>query len=204
MSKKYIFHKIDEVVFAKIDTLKSSPFYSKYTETIDQLKDTHQRYVNTAISYSLILLPVIITSFILYGNISTRIQLAQKQSILDEIELFNAKNMLISDMERKLTTAMPINTKNSLLNRLNNLSSRSSISQEYISVQDFQTVRSVGSIKEYSAQVAFKSLSTKQLSSFLAFLIKEKINISLLDIKKTEDISSLEGNISLIIFGKNE
>ncbi len=201
MKKKGLFYSLDKNIFNKINTFKSSHIYGHYHEFIETLSDIQQKYVNMAVSYFFILIPILIAFYLFLGNTNKRFELNKKKEILEEINIFNSTNTKITVLKRDLVNTLSIKDKSSLENAISNIAGQIPINTGNISVLSFNVVKTIDDLSQLKGQVSFKNFSTKQLSSFLSSLIQKKINIETIDIKKSQENNSLQGIINLIYFG---
>ena len=149
MKIKAFFYSLDQSIFDKVNVFKSSRLYGNYHEFIEKLSDIQQKYINMAVSYAFVLIPLIIVFYLFLGNTDKRFELSKKREILEEINAFNHMNTKITILKRNLITSLSIKDKSSLQNAISNIVGQISINKENISVLSFNVVKTLDSFKQF-------------------------------------------------------
>lgn len=197
-AKKSPFQQIDEAIFRGIDQLKTQPPYQKFQEAISKLSEQQQKAVNLSLSYLLLALPLILVITIFAMNSSLRSTIADKKAIQDEIQKFNDRRAESDVKGRELIVPAPIAAQSELQGKISQLLGRVRIPTTSVNVRSFNEGRVAGDLREYSAELIFDKLSTKQFTDLIKQLEeRERMRVSGLLIENRIDQSILKGRMTL-------
>lgn len=199
MNKKSPFQQIDEALFKVVDQLKNQAFYSQFQAVIGKLSDQQQKAVNLTMSYLLLFIPVLLLLAVWVMNSSLRSNIAYKNEILNEIDLFNNKRVESDNKGREIVLQSPILAQSELQTRIANVLGRIRVPTSAVTVTSFQEGKVAGSLKSYDAVINFDKLSTDQFTELVQNLEeRERIKVSGMRIENRIDQSILKGKINLL------
>ena len=196
------FRRIDEKIFDAIDRFKSSSTYEKYEGLLGRFSDDGQRHINMLVSYAVVLAPLLLAGIFFLGNKGKRAELEEKRRVLEEIELFNKKNLTIGGFQNTLAVSFTANNQDSLQSRINNVAGRALINTEDVTLSSYTEKEVSNNLKESSGKLNFKNLSTKQLGSLISTLIADRFRVVEIEAKKDNDGLSIGGTLEIVYFGK--
>lgn len=197
-AKKSPFQQIDEAIFRGIDQLKTQPAYLKFQEALSKLSEQQQKVVNLSLSYLLLALPLVLVVTIFVMNSSLRSTIEEKKAIQDEIQKFNERRAESDVKGRELIVPAPIAAQSELQGKISQLLGRVRIPTTSVNVRSFNEGRSAGDLREYSAELVFDKLSTKQFTDLIKQLEeRERMRVSGLLIENRIDQSILKGRMTL-------
>lgn len=197
-AKKSPFQQIDEAIFRGIDQLKTQPAYLKFQEALSKLSEQQQKVVNLSLSYLLLALPLVLVVTIFVMNSSLRSTIEEKKAIKDEIQKFNERRAESDVKGRELIVPAPIAAQSELQGKISQLLGRVRIPTTSVNVRSFNEGRSAGDLREYSAELVFDKLSTKQFTDLIKQLEeRERMRVSGLLIENRIDQSILKGRMTL-------
>ncbi|MDB9786760.1 hypothetical protein OAB57_01530 [Bacteriovoracaceae bacterium] len=198
LKRFFLFKKIDNFLFIKIDELKKTPFFNKYLESLSRFTFESQNIINQITTYLIIFFPIIVTA-IFYINVSKKSrELDLKQNILKEATHSLNMKQSIKTLKKTFFTTPPFQNRSDLNNRIKLASNKSRIDLKNISLKSFKSTIAIGNINSTKSDIEFKALSLKELVSLVSFLTKNKqIKINNIKIHK-DDKSLLNGTFNII------
>jgi len=146
----------------------------------------------------LLALPLILVLTIFIMNSSLRSSIETKKSIQDEIQKFNERRAESDVKGRELIVPAPIAAQSELQGKISQLLGRVRIPTTSVNVRSFNEGRVAGDLREYSAELVFDKLSTKQFTDLIKQLEeRERMRVSGLLIENRIDKSILKGRMTL-------
>ncbi len=197
---KKLFQKFDEATFKGVDQIKATPQFNQVANSIEGLPEEGQKFVNQGVTYLISFLPIIILLILFLVNNSIRSSIKEKEELIEDIGQFyglRAQSLKIGDT---LVGMTPLNGKNALKGKLDNIARTYALNANALKVQDFSNNR-FGELIQTQATVSFRELSTPKLIGLLdSFLVQEKAR--LVDIKLSKKNDSLDGTFSFVHYGR--
>jgi hypothetical protein len=197
--------KLDEFIFSKLDTLKTSEQYNKVEAAYSELDDDYQMIARYGIIAVLFLVPLIILMILTFSNSSLREEIAQKEELIKTGNEIIARDGLIRRAERLHLGQGPISTQATFETRLSQLAGSAGSETENLSVIKFEKIDQAGNIVQALIDVQFKQQTNKQVFSLVSTMksmLKGKIDS--LTIKKNKENELLDGIIRLAYYWKSD
>ena len=88
--KTNIFIRIDELVFQKLDILKSETSFQRINELLSSLDENQQKIYAQLLTFFLIIIPYLFVITLWWGNHKAKLDLNIKTQILEQISILNA------------------------------------------------------------------------------------------------------------------
>jgi len=196
---------MDETIFKGIEEVKAQPAIQKFIDELNARSEEQQKVINHLLSIFAILLPIFITLFIYWQNVSLKSEIETRQFILKEVAE-NAKKKNQLDLTGRSIIGPGEIRELSDLQRLvrSSLSSRG-VTPDNLTVTDFSQVQAGEGLTQTSATLNFSGFSTQELTGLFQDLIqRQKVKISAIQIEKKEQKNLLEGSFQIYHFSKLE
>lgn len=151
--KVHIFKLIDEYLFKQVELLKSSPATQKINEQLSVLTQNQQKYLNQFINIGILLTPLIVVSFIFFGNVSKKNEIETKQEIFDIINTYSSKKSEATRLSRDVISPKFIGTQKDLQRNLNAALSGAGVDFSKIELTFFDQTKPSSSLTQSRAQL---------------------------------------------------
>ncbi|HLE12476.1 MAG: hypothetical protein A2385_11035 [Bdellovibrionales bacterium RIFOXYB1_FULL_39_21] len=202
MMKLFAFLKpLDIYLFQQLDLLKANSFYLQIIDRVSALNSSAQKITYQVASFSIIFLPLFITTLLLMANCSLRSDLDEKYLIKENIDLYLKNKNILNAMDNMMAT-QEIKSAEELTTKIESVLNGLKVSARNASVANFNTDESWGSITQVSADLNFSDFSMEDFAAFITALISEKINIHNLNINRNPANQTIKGDIHLVIFNR--
>ncbi|OFZ70777.1 MAG: hypothetical protein A2504_07710 [Bdellovibrionales bacterium RIFOXYD12_FULL_39_22] len=192
---------LDIYLFQQLDLLKANSFYLQIIDRVSALNSSAQKITYQVASFSIIFLPLFITTLLLMANCSLRSDLDEKYLIKENIDLYLKNKNILNAMDNMMAT-QEIKSAEELTTKIESVLNGLKVSARNASVANFNTDESWGSITQVSADLNFSDFSMEDFAAFITALISEKINIHNLNINRNPANQTIKGDIHLVIFNR--
>lgn len=204
MGKSNFFNLLDQLIFNKIDTLKSDPNYSKINDYLITLDEKQQRAFSQAAALITILIPVLVVAVFFFMNYQTKKDISIKEQIIEQIAEFDSSNNSLNYLTTSIISPMAITTENELDNKIRNILSQNGIAQTKVSISDFNPISTTENITKFSATLNITRFANQDFSKFMkAISDREKMKILDANLQKDNETNLLTGSLNIMHIGKN-
>jgi hypothetical protein len=205
MEKQSFFIKIDEIIFQKLDLLKSEGISQKFNDAISGLEEDQQKIIAQVTTFTFIILPFIFVIVLWWGNLQTRKSIADKKQIIEQIAIFDANKNALNNISANYLAPIAISSQNEMDNKLRNILSTNSIDQNKVQITSFHPTSTSSSIGKIEAEVTFNEFGTNDFSNFMRGLIEtERFKVLKIDLTKNKESNLLKGSITLMHMGQSQ
>ena len=190
-----LFRKIDIFLFEKLNILKETPQFQAFYSALDTLTDIQRKMVFQAISYTVILSPLLMAGYFFLSNLDLREELEIKQQITRLIYSYKDKSSISSSIRQTALSSAVLKKKDDLLAIVKQVSG---ISQP-MKIENFSYEKVSNTLSITKGTLTFEDLTTKTLTLLIDnIMLRNKIKIARIDIKKDVKLNTLKGDLDLI------
>lgn len=200
-----IFKTMDEAIFKGVDEIKGRPEFQKVFDEVNALPEEQQKIINHSLSILAILIPILLTAFVFWQNISLKSDIETRQQILREVAENSKKKNQLELTGRNIIGPGEITGLPDLQRLVRSALSSRGVTADNVTITDFNQTNAGEGLTQTAATLNFTSLSTQELSALFQDLIqRQKVKISAIQIEKREQNNLLEGSFQIYHFSKFE
>jgi type II secretory pathway component PulM len=198
-----VFKSMDETIFKGIEEIKAQPPIQKIIDELNARPEEQQKIINHLFSIVVILLPLLLTLFLFWQNISLKSEIETRQYILEEVAANSLKKNQLDLTGRNIIGPGEITERSDLQRLVRSSLSSSNVTPENITIMDFAQNQAGEGLTQTSATLNFTNFSTQELTSLFQDLIqRQKVKISAIQVEKKEQEKLLEGSFQIYHFSK--
>lgn len=191
--------RIDQTIFARIDSFKKTPNYNPIQDFYNGLEEEQQKLFKGIIILSIFLLPVMAIGMMVWQNNNLRADLALRTQIVSKANEIVGQSQGLAEITPEVFSANPIDSDSMMSSRISGLLSSMSIDLSKVQVSDFSSDSISSTAMKSEAKFAFSNVSTDELMNIFTVMIsREKFRISSVEIKRNADTNMLQGQFHAI------
>lgn len=195
--------KIDNFIFAKINQMQDSPQFIQLIEPFTKLSESEQKIINKIFNIILLLVPVLITVIIFISNSSVKSDIALKEDLINQIQVFYDKTQGLNRFDNKVLSTRPVLSKSELNNRITGFLKNLGISPQNILLDKFE-LENEGNVTIAKVKIVFNKFTAMNLSGLIKSMVqKEKIKIFNLEVTKSSN-QLLNGTMTVKHYAKGK
>jgi hypothetical protein len=194
-----LFHKIDHLIFDKIDKFKLTPNYNPIQDFYNGLEEEQQKVFKGIVILLIFIVPTIILATIWWQNDKLKNNLALRTSIISKANQIIGQSQGLQEITPRVFSANPIDGQSMMTSRLSSILSSTGIDLAKIQVSNFNSIKISSNVMKSDAKFSFTNVSTDELMNMLMTMIsREKFRVSQIEIKRNSDTNMLQGNFHAI------
>lgn len=194
-----LFHKIDHLIFDKIDKFKLTPNYNPIQDFYNGLEEEQQKVFKGIVILLIFIVPTIILTTIWWQNDKLKNNLALRTSVISKANQIIGQSQGLQEITPRVFSANPIDGQSMMTSRLSSILSSTGIDLAKIQVSNFNSIKISSNVMKSDAKFSFNNVSTDELMNILMTMIsREKFRISQIEIKRNSDTNMLQGNFQAI------
>lgn len=201
----HIFRTMDEAVFKGVEEVKARPELQKLFDEMNSLPEEQQKIINHALSLLVILVPILLTFFIFWQNVSIKSDIETRQQILQEVARNSKKKNQLDLTGRNIIGPGEITGLPDLQRLVRSALSSRGITADNVTITDFDQSSAGEGLTQTLATLNFSGLATKDLTSLFQDLIqRQKVKVSAVQVEKLKQKALLEGSFQIYHYSKPE
>lgn len=194
-----LFRRIDQAIFERIDKFKQTPNYNPIQDFYNGLEEDQQKLFKGIIILSIVLLPMLGLSMILWRNDAFKEDLVMRTTIVSKANQIIGQSQGLQDITPQVFSSSPIDSASMMTSRLSSILSSAAIDLSKIQVKDFNSTSISSNVLKAEANFAFNNVSLDELVNiFTTMISREKFRISSVEIKRNSDTNMLQGQFHAI------
>ncbi len=197
------FKKIDELAFKGIDNLQSQPKFQQLLGQLESLPDDQMKWVNQALSYLVILLPLCLLILAGTYNLGVRSDLETITNIHSQLQKLNQKSQEANLVGRSIVGQRLLNTRADFEGIIRALIRQKKLDSSKVRLLSFEQASPQGNVQKSMAKITFEKFSSEEFTNLLhGITIIHKIKIEHIETDLDSQSSQLKGILKLLYFSK--
>jgi hypothetical protein len=199
-----IFQKIDRAIFGQLEELKSNQNYVKFQDDLAQLDEEVKTVVRLAATAAVFVIPVILVGLISLKVYSLHTQIQTRLDVLGHMNAIINTSSQIALAQRQSLSQVQINGLSDIIKEVSSAAASSGINKSKFKASDFDQSTPFTEISKSEAKIKFKKINHSELAMILNnLIISRKMKISQLKLTRDAKESLLDGEFTIIHYGKN-
>lgn len=194
-----LFHKIDHLIFDRIDKFKLTPNYNPIQDFYNGLEEEQQKVFKGIVILLIFLVPAVLLTGIWWQNDKLKTNLAMRTSIISKANQIIGQSQSLQEITPRVFSPNPIDGQSMMTSRLSSILSSTGVDLSKIQVSNFNSSKISSNVMKSDAKFSFNNVSTDELMNTLMTMItREKFRISQIEIKRNSDTNMLQGSFQAI------
>lgn len=199
-----LFKKIDETLFKQIDIIKNNRAYQVALSKLSELPQSQQRLVGQLLTFSVIIVPLVVLGFTFVGNYKLRQEIETRRNILHLLHQYaNQKSQLI-EIGNSVASSFEVSNESQASFLVKEVLDKKKIDSKKVAVENFKLEAAMKGISMAEADINFKSFSINELTNLMQGLLQEKQSkVGKLSIQKDPENNLLSGIIHIVHYSRS-
>lgn len=198
-----IFKSMDEAIFKALEDIKGQPQIQKLVDNTSTLPEEQQKILNHSLSIFVIILPILLTSFIFFQNITQKSEIETRELILEEVAEHSKKKNQLELTGRNIIGPGQISDLPDLQRLVRSALSSRGVMADSVTITDFNQTSVGDGLTQTLSTLNFMGLTTQELTGLIQDLTqRQKVKISALQVERDDSNELLEGSFEIYHFSK--